>query len=817
MARHPHLLVRETGESKTFTSTSGGGNAPFRTPPRDDRRRHGEGIISGIRTATADVDSEVQSEEERPDGISLEFESDPGFALRLESLERLRSGIELVNVREENERMFATVFVPNEKVQVLLKTFERYLNEETDSGAPKHQSLAESISVVRRAALRSFWTDSKPFPNAEEQTWWEVWLRNDGEIAGVVERFRAEALRIGVSVGQLMVRFPERIVLLARSTAEQWDQFRNLFDLLAELRAAARVPTEFVELTPQKQAEHIRSTLGRVTPPSENAPAVCLLDTGVNRSHPLIEIALNEEHLLATNPNWTPADRRGHGTEMAGLALYGCLTEVLERDEPIVLSHRLESVKILPDQGANEPENYGAITAEAVARAEVESPTRSRAICMAVTAEEREEGLPTSWSASLDQICSGALDSNRRLMLVSAGNTPLDVRHLSPNSNHLRGVEDPSHAWNVVTVGAYTDRCEIRSSEYEGWEPIAAPGTLSPSSRTSIIWERKEWPLKPDIVMEGGNSAREPGGGYADSIDDLALLTTRVSPTGAMLTTSGETSGATAQAARLAAMVSAKYPLLWPETIRALMVHSARWTDAMLDEFPHAERHKRIRCYGYGVPSVDRALWSVTNAATMIVEDSLQPFERVDSRMKTKDMRFHSLPWPKDVLESLGEAPIKMRTTLSYFIEPSPGRRGWTRKHRYQSHGLRFDVKRPIETIEQFEQRLSRDAWELPDERPDSVSEDRNWELGRNLRTRGSVHSDTWTGTASELAACGVIAIHPVTGWWRERPHLDRWSRSARYALVVSLETENTEVDLYTPIENQMVTEVGTEVEIQDD
>lgn len=89
--------------------------------------------------------------------------------------------------------------------------------------------------------------------------------------------------------------------------------------------------------------------------------------------------------------------------------------------------------------------------------------------------------------------------------------------------------------------------------------------------------------------------------------------------------------------------------------------------------------------------------------------------------------------------------------------------------------------------------------------------------VGRNLRTRGSVHSDTWTGTASELAACGIIAIHPVTGWWRERPHLDRWSRSARYALVVSLETENTEVDLYTPIENQMVTEVGTEVEIQDD
>ena len=35
-----------------------------------------------------------------------------------------------------------------------------------------------------------------------------------------------------------------------------------------------------------------------------------------------------------------------------------------------------------------------------------------------------------------------------------------------------------------------------------------------------------------------------------------------------------------ALAARLATMVQAQYPALWPETVRALLVHSARWTDA---------------------------------------------------------------------------------------------------------------------------------------------------------------------------------------------------------------------------------------------
>ena len=817
MAQHPHLILRDTGETKPYTSTTTGRNAPFSTPPRDDRRSHGTTLVRSIRTAVADASPETEDEGDRPEGITLEFESDPGFALKLESLERQRSGIELVNVREENDRMYATVFVPTEKVAVLLRQFERYITEETDSGAPRNQALVESISFVRRAALRSFWTDSKPFPSEEQETWWEVWLRNDGEVSGVVEKFRPETQRIGIVLSQRLVRFPERIVLLAKATVEQWGEFHNLFDLLAELRAAAKVPTEFLELTPKEQGDLIESALERIRPPAEEAPAVCLLDTGVNRSHPMLEIALDEEDLLTVDPSWTPADRKGHGTEMAGLALYGCLTEVLGRDEPVVLRHRLESVKFLPDQGANDPEHYGAITAEAVARAEVQSPTRNRAICMAVTAEKREEGLPTSWSASVDQLCSGALDSTQRLMFVSAGNTPHESRHEYPDSNHLEGIEDPSHAWNVVTVGAYTDRCEINSDEYEGWEPVAEAGRLSPCSRTSVIWEMKEWPLKPDIVMEGGNSAREPGSGHADFIDDLALLTTRVSPTGALLTTSGETSGATAQAARFAAIVSEKYPHLWPETLRALMVHSAEWTEQMLKEFPHELRHKRIRCYGYGVPDLNQALWSVSNAATMIVQDSLQPFDRVDGKMKTKDMRLHSLPWPKEVLEGLGETPIKMRVTLSYFIEPSPGRRGWTRKHRYQSHGLRFDVKRPVETVEEFEQRLSRDAWDDPDERPDSVPEERNWELGSKLRTRGSIHADRWTGTASELAACGVLAVHPITGWWRERPHLDRWSRSARYALIVSLESDDVEIDLYTPIESQVVTEVETEVEIEEE
>jgi len=82
------------------------------------------------------------------------------------------------------------------------------------------------------------------------------------------------------------------------------------------------------------------------------------------------------------------------------------------------------------------------------------------------------------------------------------------------------------------------------------------------------------------------------------------------------------------------------------------------------------------------------------------------------------------------------------------------------------------------------------------------------WLLGEKLRSLGSVHSDTWTGQAAELAERGYIAVYPVLGWWKERANLERWGKSARYSLIVSIKTQALETDVYTPIKNQVVVSV---------
>lgn len=42
-------------------------------------------------------------------------------------------------------------------------------------------------------------------------------------------------------------------------------------------------------------------------------------------------------------------------------------------------------------------------------------------------------------------------------------------------------------------------------------------------------------------------------------------------------------------------------------------------------------------------------------------------------------------------------------------------------------------------------------------------------------------------------------------GWWRTRPALERYNLPARYSLVVSIRTPQTEVDLYNAVANQVV------------
>jgi hypothetical protein len=420
-------------------------------------------------------------------------------------------------------------------------------------------------------------------------------------------------------------------------------------------------------------------------------------------------------------------------------------------------------------------------------------------------------GRPSSWSAAVDQLCYGGGD-RRRLMVLSAGNLRGDITAAEYlDRNDLEEIESPAQAWNPLVFGACTDKITITDPDYDGWLPIAPAGDLSPTSRTSTIWDR-QWPIRPDVVFEGGNLAHD-GVNPASAIDDLQLISTHYRPNVRLFDAFGDTSGATALGGNVSASIMSARPELWPETVRGLIVHSAEWTPAMRARFDaaasQAQKLSLLRRYGWGVPDLTRSLLSAADDATLMVEDALLPFRKDGSQIKTRDMNLHLLPWPRAELAALGEASVELRITLSYFIEPNPGERGWTRRHRYASHSLRFAVKRSLEPIDVFRQRINKAAQDEEAGGLISASGGDSWVLGQ-IRDRGSIHSDIWRGSAAALAERDAVGVFPITGWWKEKPALQRWDRAARYSLLISVRAPGSEVDIYNSIAAQIAVPVPT-------
>ena len=758
---------------------------------------------------------------EVPSPVSIEVRGEPGFDLKLESLENRPKGIEVASVRQEGDVQVAVVQIPQGALTHFIEICEEYLTKDTKGSAktpshPANQEFVDQIGGVKAATLRTFWTDDPAdYPAQDAPFWWEVWVRS----SEAWESFTALATTNRITPGQETITFPDRVVGLVYGTADQLAASAELLDLIAELRRAKEDPSFFIGMKSLfEQADWVNQFTPRVGTPGANPPYVSILDSGVILN-PIIRMAIDPADCHRHDQSWPLTDSLTHGTEMAGVALFGDrLADHMASNDPVPLRHRLESVKILPPpHSSNKRRLWGSITSQAVNRLEVHAPNRRRAVCMAITCPEPNVGRPSSWSGKVDQICAGTDGGPPQIFFVSSGNTDPSVRHQYPDSNDLSPVQDPGQAWNAVTVGAWTDRVHYDQVKYPGHRPLAPSGDMSPCNSTSLTWD-DGWPYKPDLVMEGGNEVLSTGGNATDTPDQMAMLTSAHSSIGNLFSYFRDTSAATAQAARMAALIWAEHPGYWPETVRALLIHSSEWT-AKMTGFGGGGKtgiRQRLRRYGYGVPSLSRALESARDDLTLVVEQSIQPFDRVDGKRKTNAMGVHELPWPRAALEGLGDREVRLRVTLSYYVEPKPGRReGFPgSRHRYQSHGLRFEVRRPVESLEQFLKRVSQAARE-EDETHQAVGDADGWAIGPKSRSLGSVHSDWWTGTAADLANCGTVAVFPVDGWWREARG-DHWAKQARYALVVSLRVTGpatdlftaAEADLYAPVEAQIAEEV---------
>ncbi|WP_226886333.1 S8 family peptidase [Nisaea nitritireducens] len=723
---------------------------------------------------------------------------------------------------ESNGGKSVALFVPDSQRAVLEEILSEYTTGDlTEKGNPPNNAYVSGIESIRQARLETFWTDDiARLPSSPNLAfWWEVWCYRTR-----VQRFEAIAQAVGAVVANRdqWLTFPESVVVPVRTTRVTIELLLFAASGIAELRQASATPTFFVEATPDEQRAWTEELAGRVVWPGTQAPAVCLLDTGVNRGHILLEPALAPSDLDTVNAAWGASDSEGHGTEMAGIALLGDLTLALQDMAPVRLAHRLESVKVIAPQGTSQVDlkSYGPITQAAVSLPEINSPERARVYCMAITNDGVSGARPSTWSAALDQAAAGTMsgedDGPKRLLVVAAGNAPSPIEMSRVRSIEEYPIEDPGQSWNALTVGGVTEKIRIDDEGYEAWSPMVNAGEPSPFTRTSVTWPSGRAPFKPDVVFEAGNRGVRPDGTEALDLESLGVLTTGADVDRSPLVPFRATSAATAEASRLAARLMADHPDLWPETHRALIVHSAEWTDAMRARLDQAhgvrERYDLLRIFGYGVPSFERASRSAQNDLAIVSEQVIQPFKSQGRRFR--DCHYYPLPWPREILEELDNHFVRLRVTLSYFVDPNPGASASIYPMRYQSFGLRFDLRRNRETVDSFKQRVNAAEREDPTRSMASQSDDGRWMFGPRAVSAGSLHCDEWNGPAIELAGRNIICVKPVGGWWRDRASPAVANQRGRYALVVTLSAPDTEVDLHTPIATAIEAGIGIEVPI---
>lgn len=484
-----------------------------------------------------------------------------------------------------------------------------------------------------------------------------------------------------------------------------------------------------VDLPPRYHLETqiLQTDVQALTPPvspAEEAPRIAILDSGITANHPLLGPAVGGAHSFIAGHDAN--DSHGHGTQVAGIALYGDVANAVAKNAFVpsfwVCSGRVLDGNAQADAGFIENQII-----DAVRTLHDEYQCRIFNVSIGDTNKPYVGGHIRSFSQTLDTL-SRELDI---LFVVSTGNMSSDqLEGLSWRNDYPEyltrdewAIIEPAPALNALTVGSlarYDQNHNMLRYHYDPAEvPIARQGQPSPFTRRGPSVGNA---IKPELVAFGGNWSLNTRGNHISSQRLGEVTTNRTFATEGLFKDACGTSFATPHVTHLAGQILCEVPDASQNLLRALLVTHARLPAASDEMFP--DKNKLRNVLGYGAVDQVALMRSIDNDVTMIARGALAD----------KRHHFYEIPVPEDFV-SQGNRDRELTVTLAH---TAPVR---STRVAYKATRLEFRVVAApdidhVSTM--FNRATTADDYER-------IAELGNASLGPSMRSKGTVQSDTWT------------------------------------------------------------------------
>ncbi|WP_016950099.1 S8 family peptidase [Anabaena sp. PCC 7108] len=568
------------------------------------------------------------------------------------------------------------------------------------------------------------------------------------------------------------------------------------------------------------------SSFPEVIPPPKKNCGILVIDSGVQRGHPLIAPVLNkadvfpdpEQKLIKGGAN----DVNGHGTSVSGIAIYGDVENGIKKRsfDPTVW---LFSARVTDENCQYYEDLLLETQLDQAIHAFVDQYPNCKVINISLGNAEQiyRDGMKQfRLAAKIDEIAYQYQKENKNIIFViSAGNTnppheeaKSDEQLITDYPNYLLNqnarIIDPATSAIALTVGSlsYGHGSMTEPADVRRQAIAKLPGYPSPFTRTGFGVDGM---IKPDVVDFGGDLALDLSyregldlpkvSQLGDNVAGVSVVTFSKNFQSSLFHICSGTSFAAPRVANIAAQLFTKYPNASSNLIRALIVNSAVLPKEIPDEFSKGTESQKIKkqlqIYGYGQTDLERAMYSAENYVVLSEDNIFIPVGK-----------FHIYEIPQLPEEFFD---IEGTRTLSVTLAFDPPTRP-TRGDSYLGVTMEFNIFKGIDKQSVINAYVDASKTDKPDEFAEISIQNLNKKHpnrsitidlspGSNLRKKGTVQRGQ-TQLKSGAKKYNNLPMTLVVSCNRKWANADEIPIQ-RYALVVNISHSDPQVNLYNRLQ----------------